>query len=167
MRFVVDAMLGTLAKWLRILGYDTSYDPGLDDHQLARLARAEARVLITRDRELAHRRGIQVLFISSENLEDQVAQVLAELDLTPDQSYSRCPRCNVLLEKLDHKVAKARVPPYVARTHKRFKLCPACRQVYWRGTHWRQMEQQMARFRALRPGTAREGESRENPHTGG
>ncbi|MGD8599578.1 MAG: Mut7-C RNAse domain-containing protein [Anaerolineae bacterium] len=51
--FIADSMLGTLAKWLRILGYDTHYDPTLDDHQLVRLARAEDRVLLTRDHELS------------------------------------------------------------------------------------------------------------------
>jgi uncharacterized protein with PIN domain len=145
--FVADAMLGTLAKWLRILGYDTLYDPALDDYQLMRLARAEGRVLLTRDRELARRRGVETLLIESEELDGQVHQVLDDLDLEPDQSFSRCPVCNDPLQPLNREAARARVPAYVARTHQTFKICPACQRVYWRGSHWRRMEDRLSRFR--------------------
>lgn len=139
-------MLGTLAKWLRILGYDTLFDPALDDYQLMRLARAEGRMLLTRDRELAQRRGVQALLIESEHLEDQIRQVLDALDLEPDQSFSRCPVCNEPLQSLDRDAARARVPAYVARTHERFKICPTCQRVYWRGSHWQDMEKRLSEF---------------------
>jgi uncharacterized protein with PIN domain len=140
-------MLGTLAKWLRIAGYDTLFDPDLDDHQLVRLARAESRVLLTRDRQLAQRRGVRVLLVASEHLDDQIRQVLADLQLMPERSFSRCPVCNEPLETLDRAAAEARVPAYVAQTHETFRICPACQRVYWRGSHWQQMEQQLARIR--------------------
>ncbi len=139
-------MVGTLAKWLRILGYDTFYDPDMDDHQLVRLARAEGRVLLTRDRELAQRPGLQSVFLTSECLENQVGQVLAELRLEPDRSFSRCPVCNEQLAELDRETARERVPAYVARTQESFKACPECRRVYWRGTHWQQMDEQLTRI---------------------
>jgi len=132
-------MLGTLAKWLRILGYDTLFDPTLDDHQLVRLARAEDRVLLTRDRELARRRGMRALLVASEQLDDQIRQVLQDLGLESDRPFCRCPVCNEPLETIDREAAQARVPAYVARAHKEFKYCPACRRVYWRGTHWQQI----------------------------
>lgn len=141
-------MLGTLAKWLRILGYDAIYDPGLDDYQLMRLARAEDRVLLTRDGELARRRGIEALLIESHVLEEQLRQVLSELDLEPAPAFSRCPVCNELLLTLGREAARSRVPAYVASTHERFRLCPGCQRVYWRGSHWQQMEE---RLDALRP----------------
>ncbi len=146
MRFIADAMLGTLAKWLRILGYDTLFDPDLDDHQLVRLARAEDRVLLTRDRELAQRRGVSVLLVASEDLDAQIGQVIADLHLEPDRSFSRCPVCNELLADIDREAVQERVPAYVARTHTRFKSCPACQRIYWRGSHWQQMDDQLARF---------------------
>jgi uncharacterized protein with PIN domain len=139
-------MVGTLAKWLRILGYDTCYDPDMDDHQLVRLARAERRVLLTRDRELAQRPGLQSVLLTSECLENQISQVLAELHLEPDRSFSRCPVCNEQLAEVDSETARQRVPAYVARTHESFKACPACRRVYWRGTHWQQMDEQLNRI---------------------
>jgi uncharacterized protein with PIN domain len=139
-------MVGTLAKWLRILGYDTCFDPDMDDHQLVRLARAEDRVLLTRDRELAQRPGLNTLFVTSESLETQIAQVLTELGLEPDRSFSRCPVCNEQLAEVDREAARERVPAYVAETQESFKACPACRRVYWQGTHWQQMDEQLARI---------------------
>jgi hypothetical protein len=139
-------MVGTLAKWLRILGYDTCFDADMDDHQLVRLARAEDRVLLTRDRELAQRPGLKSVLLISESLEGQVSQVLAELHLEPDRAFSRCPVCNEPLTEVDREVARDRVPAYVARTHERFSMCPACQRIYWRGTHWQQMDEQLARI---------------------
>jgi len=136
-------MLGTLAKWLRILGYDTLFDASLNDHQLARLARAEGRVLLTRDRELARRRGLHALLVAGEHLDDQVRQVLSELSLVPDGAFSRCPVCNQPLEAIDRETAQARVPAYVVQTYDSFSCCPACRRVYWRGTHWQQMDEHL------------------------
>jgi uncharacterized protein with PIN domain len=144
--FIADAMLGTLAKWLRILGYDTLYDAGLNDHQLVRLARAEDRVLLTRDGELARRRGVRSLMITDQCLDDQLRQVLGDLGLEPNRSFSRCPVCNELLETLGRKAAQSRVPAYVAETHDTFRSCPACQRVYWRGTHWKQMDEHLARL---------------------
>jgi uncharacterized protein with PIN domain len=139
-----------LAKWLRILGYDTLYDPALDDNQLVRLARAENRVLLTRDRALAGRRGIQILLVASEDLDEQIGQVLGDLDLVPDRSFSRCPVCNEPLATIDRQAARAQVPAYVAQTHETFRHCPACRRVYWRGTHWQRMDAHLARLGAYR-----------------
>jgi len=133
-------MLGTLAKWLRLLGYDAYFDPALDDNELVRRARAEDRVLLTRDRELARRPGVRALLIEPEALDEQVRQVLADLDLTPEHSFSRCPVCNEPLADIGREAAREWVPAYVYRTHDTFKLCPACQRVYWRGTHWKQME---------------------------
>ena len=155
-------MLGTLAKWLRILGYDTLFDPALDDHQLVRLARAEGRILLTRDRELARRRGLRVLLIASQQLDDQIDQVLADLALTPSRSLSRCPVCNDLLQPMPPEAARTRVPAYVARTHRTFRACPSCRRVYWRGTHWQRMEQRLARIQATKTATAATGVAEKN-----
>ena len=75
MKFVVDHMLGRLAKWLRILGYDTVYSPSLDDPDLVRISQAEGRLLLTRDTGIARRKGIECLLIDSDRLEEQLAQV--------------------------------------------------------------------------------------------
>lgn len=146
MKFIADAMLGRLAKWLRILGQDTVYSPDLEDQDLVRLARAEDRLLLTRDTELARRRGLRSLLVESDRFEDQLAQVLRELNLDLD-GPARCARCNALLQAMDRSAAKGRVPPYVYRRHREFTMCPECDRVYWRGTHWQRMRERIDRIR--------------------
>ena len=167
MRFIVDTMLGTLAKWLRILGYDTLFDSELDDHQLVRLARAEGRTLLTRDQELACRRRVRVLWVASQELDDQIHQVLTELDLEPRRAFSRCPICNELLEPMDRETARSRVPAYVAQTHQEFSHCPSCQRVYWRGTHWQRMDEQLAQFQTNSEASEHNQTVETNPENGG
>ena len=147
MKLLLDGMLGRLAKWLRLLGYDTAYFPDLDDHELVRLARAQGRVLLTRDRELTRRRGLTCLLVESDELEEQIQQVISDLNLKTERPFSRCPVCNTLLQEVEKPSVKGRVPPYVFRTKEHFNLCPECGRIYWRGTHWDNMRQEMARIR--------------------
>ncbi|MEA3459678.1 MAG: Mut7-C RNAse domain-containing protein [Chloroflexota bacterium] len=143
-KLLADGMLGSLAKWLRILGYDTLYFSHADDNELVRIARAEGRVLLTRDGELARRRGINALLIESEELREQVQQVVTELGTAGEEPLSRCPLCNAPLRKVEKRAVRGRVPPYVFRTHERFSVCPHCGRIYWRGTHWARMRQEIA-----------------------
>ena len=92
-RLIADAMLGKLARWLRVLGYDTLYMQG-DDHFIAARARAEGRVLLTRDTELAHRKGLSAIYIKSQVLQDQLTQVVQHLDPPVQDTPSRCMKCN-------------------------------------------------------------------------
>jgi len=153
MKFIVDSMLGSLAKWLRILGYDTLYFSDLDDDNLARLARSEQRVLLTRDQGLAHRKGLKALLIKSEKLEEQIGQVLRELNLTEQNPFSRCPVCNTPLQAVDKEQVRDRVPPYVFQTQERFSICPGCQRVYWRGSHWQKMNEKIPALLASRENT--------------
>jgi len=143
MKFLADEMLGQLAKWLRVLGYDTLYHQHLDDNELVRLARAQGRLILTRDTKLTHRRGVRCLFIKSELVEEQLPQVLDDLGLALDNPFSRCSVCNAPLEEIEKSAVKERVPPYVFRTQERFKLCPQCGRIYWRGTHWDRMKERI------------------------
>lgn len=147
MKFLADAMLGRLAKWLRILGYDTAYSPQVEDWDLVRIARAEGRMLLTRDRELTRRKGVRSLLIESDSFEDQMRQLLEDLDLSVDNSLSRCPRCNTALESITKEEAKERVPPYVYARHVHFSLCPKCDKIFWKGTHWERMRHRIDEIR--------------------
>ncbi len=146
-KFLADAMLGRLATWLRILGYDTAYDAQADDHTLARIARAEGRILLTRDTQLVRRRGLRSLLIDSQDVTDQVRQVLTVFHLEPSGAFSRCAVCNVLLEAIDPAEAQPHVPPYVFHTQRRFHRCPHCGRIYWRGTHWAAMQARLDDWR--------------------
>ncbi len=147
MRFLADAMLGRLAKWLRILGHDTAYFSQIEDGDLVRIARAEGRTLLTRDRELTRRKGLRCLLIESDRFEEQMRQLLRDLDLKMDSSFSRCARCNTVLRAASKEEVKDRVPPYILRRHVHFSLCPHCDKVYWRGTHWQRMQQRIEEIR--------------------
>jgi uncharacterized protein with PIN domain len=138
-KLLADGMLGRLARWLRILGYDTAFDAEADDWALVRRARAEGRLLLTRDRQLAARRGIPTLLIESQELVTQMRQVVAAVGPSVEGAFSRCPVCNERLVSLSRREAQQRVPPHVHRTQREFRLCPVCERVYWRGTHWERM----------------------------
>lgn len=129
-------MLGRLARWLRALGYDTLYDARWDDATIARLARAEDRTVLTRDRGLAARRGIKAILVASDHLEEQLRQVRPLLPPAGANSLGRCPACNGALEEVDHASVERRVPEYVFETQRGFALCRSCGRVYWRGTHY-------------------------------
>lgn len=154
LKLLADGMLGRLAKWLRLLGYDTAYDNSADDAELARRARAEGRVLLTRDHELAGRRGLRTLLIQSEVLEEQVQQVQDTLGGPLHPALSRCSVCNVALEAVTPEEIADRVPPYVLRTQTEFRRCPGCGRVYWPGTHLQAMRKQMERFTTEEPDNA-------------
>lgn len=146
LRLLADGMLGSLAKWLRLLGYDTAYDNAATDPELARRARAEGRVLITRDGELSARRGLRTLLIQSEVLEEQVQEVQQALGPPSDPSLSRCAVCNAALEPASPAEVADRVPPYVLRTQSAFRRCPGCGRIYWPGTHVQTMHERMDAF---------------------
>jgi uncharacterized protein with PIN domain len=138
MRFACDAMLGSLARWLRFAGFDTLFQPALEDRQLAALARAEGRWLLTRDRRLAARAGPRVLLLAAHTLPDQVAELRRRLPLGVEEGrfFTRCAACNGQLLPLVRKEAAQLVPPYVATHAPSFRRCSACGRVYWPGSHY-------------------------------
>ncbi len=142
MRFIVDCMLGKLAKWLKILGFDALYFSKIEDSDLLVLAQKEGRVLLSRDNGLIGKsRNIKTLFIESEDWNTQVEQVLNEFELWDDVSpYSRCIECNVELKDLPKKKARNLVTPFVFEQAESFALCPECGRVFWKGTHHKDME---------------------------
>lgn len=144
-RLLADAMLGKLARWLRILGYDTRYIQS-DDSTVAQRARVEGRILLTRDRELARRRGLRTLLITSQRLEAQIAQVVGEVG-PPADATPRCMHCNVRLVVISAAQARPHVPAYVAATQKVFHRCPKCGKIYWRGTHWQGINHRLQQTR--------------------
>jgi uncharacterized protein len=142
-RLFIDAMLGRLARWLRLVGYDAAYWRDGSDSALIRQARAEDRLIVTRDHQLAGRRGVRAVLIASESLDEQIAEVRAALrSFTPSspEPFSRCPECNGELVDLPADAARDLVPPYVWHTQSLFRQCPDCSRVYWRGTHWPGMQ---------------------------
>jgi uncharacterized protein with PIN domain len=144
-KFIVDHNVGKLARWLRMMGFDSFFFDGDNDSDMVRQALAEDRVILTRDTEIMERRVIRngrlkAILIKSEVPETQMRQVLAVLDLKPHfRPFTRCLECNELLVEKTREEVKNRVPPYVFKTQTQYMECPACQRIYWRGTHWKAM----------------------------
>jgi len=128
-RFVADHMLGSLARWLRMMGYDTVYDKSLDDKQLAELARAESRFLLTRDRELAKEPG--ALLLEQDDLDSQLKVAGEKFGLKYNESLIRCSTCNGDLVQLPKEEAKSAVPEGAYAGNDRFWKCSRCGKVFW------------------------------------
>jgi uncharacterized protein with PIN domain len=147
-RFIADTMLGKLVKWLRVMGIDVVYDPAAtNDQRLCSTAR-DGRILLTRDRRLAWRQksaaSAGCLFIESDYYHEQVRQVVQIFALQQSiQMFTRCLRCNRLLQTVNREDAIGKVPSYVSTTQTTFKHCAACNQFYWAGTHRDNMLRQL------------------------
>lgn len=151
--FFADAMLGRLARWLRMLGYDTSYEKVISYEALIARVLAEHRWLLTRDSYLIQRKVLRDrhTLIVSDHLQDQLRQLQSELHITFDLSDgtpSRCASCNKILTVIPYQKATPMVPAYVASVHPRFVQCPSCGQIYWPGSHWAQMLTRLHELRA-------------------
>jgi len=142
MKFVADCMLGKLAKWLKILGFDVLYFRRIEDEELVALAAKEGRTLLTRDTRLVHKtKRLQHLSIISNRWEEQVVQVLAVFRLWDKiQPHSRCLDCNQLLKPLSREEARNLATPFVLEKSNSLAICPACGRVFWKGTHYSDME---------------------------
>ena len=146
MKFIADVMVGKLARWLRILGFDAAYSNKFEDDELLRIAERENRIILTRDRGLASRRmSTRCLLIGSDNYKEQIRQVIAEFNIEHFDMFSRCIECNAELRQVDKEDVFERVPPFVYLTQERFAMCPSCRRVYWRGTHAAEILKQLSR----------------------
>jgi len=141
-KFVVDHMLGKLAKYLRFMGYDTYYPTGrMSDDEIMEIARKEGRILLTRDKELAKRSG--GIYIKSENYEEQLKFVINRFHLNTDSLLSRCSICNVPLVKVGKREIKDKVPEYVYEHQDEFYMCPKCGRIYWYGSHTERIERKI------------------------
>ncbi|HEY6356297.1 MAG TPA: Mut7-C RNAse domain-containing protein [Burkholderiaceae bacterium] len=141
-RFVADAHLGGLAHLLRMMGFDTLYDNAFADHEIERLALAEQRIVLTRDRELLKRRGItHGMYMRALRSVDQLREVFERLDLARSaRPFTRCLHCNAKLVAIDKAQALPQLPPRVAAMFDRFSACEGCERVFWEGSHWRRMQ---------------------------
>ncbi len=138
MKFILTKELGRLARWLRILGYDTIYYDKDDKSRLIIISLRDRRVILTRDSKMSRFTGVRMFRITEDDIEKQLAQVAKglDLDIEEDKTFLRCVDCNEPLVDIKKNKVKDRVPPYVFKTQKEFKTCPACNKIFWKGTHW-------------------------------
>jgi uncharacterized protein with PIN domain len=149
-RFVADVHLGTLARFLRLLGFDTRYGNGLDDAELAAITSREKRILLTRDVGLLKRKAVvRGQWLRSRDPEQQVAEIVNALHLKRSfRPFTRCMACNGDLVAIARKEVVDLVPPRVYRRFRLFKRCGECERIYWRGTHFWRLRRLIAELRS-------------------
>jgi uncharacterized protein with PIN domain len=149
LEFIADCMLGRLARWLRILGFDTLYYPAIDDAVLADIAEKENRTILTRDTRLTERKNVKrFLLIGHDDIQMQLKQVVSayQLPIAPSIESMRCPACNGHLTTAEKSSVKGRVPLYIYRSRDRFKKCAGCGKIYWKGSHYEKIRAKIHLF---------------------
>ena len=141
--------MGKLARWLRLLGFDTLFFKGENDGIMVEIAQSENRVILTRDSRLIERKPIargqvRALLLTTDNVYEQEQNTVTEFDLKAAMKpFSLCLECNQALAAVNRENVQSRVPPYVWQTQKEYRECPHCHRIYWKGTHWEAMNRRL------------------------
>jgi uncharacterized protein with PIN domain len=137
--FAAEKTLGRLAKWLRLLGFDTLFESERADEKFIDTLEKD-RILLTRTQRIRKRYADRkLIFVESDDLQQQLNQVVAELGLKAEQTrpFSRCLQCNVPIVAVEKNLLRGRVPDYIFETNDRFNRCPQCDRIFWPGSHTR------------------------------
>jgi len=152
-KFIVDSNVGKLAKWLRMMGYDALFFDNIADDKLIDIALKEGRVVLTKDTQLMRRRVVtngelRIILIEDDDHHKQLRQVVKALGLDFEfGQFTRCLECNQILVRKDKGEVRDLVPPYVFGTQDQYMQCPSCLRIYWRGTHWHRMKDELDKLR--------------------
>ncbi len=146
--FVVDVNLGKLARWLRLLGFDTTWRNDLDDREIVDISVGESRIILTRDRRLLFRRDIlHGYWIRSDQPDEQVVEILERLALWQHiHPFRRCTDCNGLIQVIAKEKIAHKLEPLTRKYYRDFFRCSQCGKIYWRGSHYDNL---MKRLQAL------------------
>ena len=146
--FAAEKTLGKLAKWLRLLGFDTLYDPGISTEEFICNLTGD-RILLTRTQRICKQSlPCKSIFIQSDHWINQLEQLVIQLNLTADQTqpFSRCLHCNVPIVNAEKDSLRGRLPDYIFEIQEQFRRCPKCDRIYWPGTHTTRSMQKMQKI---------------------
>lgn len=141
--------MGRLARWLRVMGYDTLLFKGADDSDMVTAALVENRIILTRDTQIVKRHlvtsgEVKVILVRSDDFKEQLEQITQELKLpVSPKPLALCLECNVPLTEIEKDCVKDLVPAYVYQTQDEYMECPSCHRIYWKGTHWQRMSEKL------------------------
>jgi len=146
-RFIADVHLGSLARHLRLLGFDTAWERNLADATIVERAGDEKRIILTRDKGiLKYGRVTHGYWVRATDPLQQIEEVVRALDLVNDiEPYTRCLECNEGIEPVKRRHVARFVPLQVFLVYRDFKRCRGCRRIYWKGSHLRRLEEVVAR----------------------
>ena len=148
MKFAVDRMLGTLAKWLRVLGYDTFFNKDLPGKEFALQSRREERMVLTRNSRFGEFIAPEYFYlVKAETRDEQLIEVIGRyrLDIC-NRLFTRCLQCNERVSEIKKKAVRGNVPEYIYKTHNSFLICSQCGNIYWEGSHYKSV---LKKLRAL------------------
>jgi len=147
MLFLVDGMLGNIAKKLRLFGFDSEYFSDIDDSKLIEKAKNENRIIISRDRHLINRakkNEVLSIYITKENEIEQFLEILETMNLQLDEisgDVARCTKCNSTTSHISKLKIRNKIPPGVLEFNDKFWKCDKCEQIYWEGTHIKNLQE--------------------------
>ncbi|MGD0340307.1 MAG: Mut7-C RNAse domain-containing protein [Bacteroidales bacterium] len=144
-KFILDVHLGRMAKYLRLLGFDTKYENDYDDNEIINISIAERRVILTRDKGLLKNSKVtHGYWIRSQHTYEQLKEVIGRLDLMAGvKPFVRCLECNSLLTGVKKEEISYLLPPRTKKYYEKFKLCPGCKRIYWEGSHYEKMKKHL------------------------
>ncbi|MCX5996291.1 MAG: Mut7-C RNAse domain-containing protein [Chloroflexi bacterium] len=151
-KFIVDANAGKIARWLRMMGYDTLLFDEPDDGQMVKIGLAQGRTVITRDTGFMQRRAVtsgrvRALLLKDSEPEKQMRDIIGILHLNNEyKPFTRCLECNTELHYIEKTDVAQMVPPRVYEKQEQYMACPLCGRIYWRGTHWQAMKKKLYDF---------------------
>lgn len=142
-RFLLDGHLGRLAAYLRMLGFDSLYRSDYQDSELSELTYRENRILLTRDRRLLMRKNVKYGYcLRSLNPREQLLECVRRFELVDKiVPFRRCLRCNHPLKPISKDMILDRLEPLTKLYFDDFRICPACEQIYWKGSHYERMQE--------------------------
>jgi len=138
-RFIADCHLGKLAKYLRVMGFDTLFFNSIDDNDLIELAKKEERIILTRDRLLHERKKAPTFYLESIDNLEQLQELQAEYGIKEYSLSSRCIVCNTRLQNIEKSKIEDQIPPKVKQYFSEFEICSKCERIYWKGDHYKRM----------------------------
>ena len=138
-RFIADCHLGKLAKYLRVMGFDTLFFDTIDDNDLIELAIKDGRVILTRDRVLHERKKAPTFYLESIDNLEQLKALQDEYDIKNYTLIGRCIVCNTQLQSIEKSKIENQIPPKVKKYFFEFDTCTTCNRIYWHGDHYKRM----------------------------
>ena len=158
MKFLVDSMLGGLARWLRILGQDVVYESSTQDNELLKMAEKENMILLTKDGELFRRaeaRKVSSLLVVGDTEKERLAQISRTFGVSLDvaMTTTRCPECGSSLREVSKSNLADKIPETSLTLYDRFWTCSGCGKAYWLGSHWKQIRDTLAEAKKIAGGS--------------